>query len=54
MRRWLITDPSLTDQAISDPLDEKVSRRSVNSYVTEMGFMPRVSSRGDEPLTPVS
>jgi len=52
MRRWLITDPSLTDQAISDRLHGKITGRSVNNYVTEMGFMPKVPSRGNESLTP--
>jgi len=41
----------MTDAQLAERLRGTVSRRTVNSYVTELGFTPKVPARGDEPVT---
>jgi len=52
LRQLLEENPFLTDAQLAQQLGGKASRRTVNYYVTEMGFAPKVPAKGDEPLTP--
>jgi len=51
MRQWLEENPTLRDKDIAERLDGKIATRTVNDYITELGFAPKVPARGDEPLT---
>jgi len=51
VRLLLTQNPTLTDAELAEMLGGKVSRRTMNEYVTELGFVPKVPAKGNEALT---